>query len=170
MHTASYEFLIKPKESAGCHQTLSARVGSGDETTALDLASNPGFTFRISSRSFGEKSEVKPGRIWHVIQWHRDVTHTYTILLVRRDVTVPPYHVPNPSRLYLRFFSKATRQNPERKAWVRGYTRPLFPLFGEGSGHETSEIVASSLVPRLPRSGTRTLKLCRRGEPGIFVT
>ena len=25
-----------------------------------------------------------------------------------------------------------------------------------------------SLVPRLPRSGTRTLKLCRRGEPGIF--
>ena len=33
MHTASYEFLIKPKESAGCHQTLSARVGSGDETT-----------------------------------------------------------------------------------------------------------------------------------------
>ena len=32
MHTASYEFLMKPKESAGCHQTLSARVGSGDET------------------------------------------------------------------------------------------------------------------------------------------
>ena len=26
----------------------------------------------------------------------------------------------------------------------------------------------SSLVPRLPHSGTRTLKLCRRGEPGIF--
>ena len=25
-----------------------------------------------------------------------------------------------------------------------------------------------SLVPRLPRSGTRTLKLCRRGESGIF--
>ena len=38
------------------------------------LASNPGFTFRILSRSFGEKSEVKPGRIWHVIRWHRDVT------------------------------------------------------------------------------------------------
>ena len=32
MHTTSYEFLMKPKESAGCHQTLSARVGSGDET------------------------------------------------------------------------------------------------------------------------------------------
>jgi len=29
MHTASYEVLMKPK---GCHQTLSARVGSGDET------------------------------------------------------------------------------------------------------------------------------------------
>ena len=25
-----------------------------------------------------------------------------------------------------------------------------------------------SLVPKLPRSGTRTLQLCRRGEPGIF--
>ena len=40
MHTASYEFLMKPKESAGCHQTLSARLGSGDETISkgeLDL-------------------------------------------------------------------------------------------------------------------------------------
>ena len=35
--------------------------------------------------------------------------------------TVPPYHVRNPSRLSLRFSSKAARQNPERKAWVRGY-------------------------------------------------
>ena len=26
----------------------------------------------------------------------------------------------------------------------------------------------SSLVPRLPHSGTRTLKLCKPGEPGIF--
>ena len=32
MHTASYELLLKPKESARCHQTLSARVGSGDKT------------------------------------------------------------------------------------------------------------------------------------------
>ena len=27
---------------------------------------------------------------------------------------------------------------------------------------------SDSLVPRLPHSGTRTLKLCRHGEPGIF--
>ena len=33
MHTASYEFLMKPKESAECHQTLSVQVGSGDETS-----------------------------------------------------------------------------------------------------------------------------------------
>ena len=32
MQTANYEFLMKPKESAGCHQTLSMPVGSGDET------------------------------------------------------------------------------------------------------------------------------------------
>ena len=37
------------------------------------LASNPGFPFRILSHSFGEISEGKPGRISHVIQWHRDV-------------------------------------------------------------------------------------------------
>ena len=37
MHTASYEFLMKPKESAGCHQTLSARVGSGDETNPEEV-------------------------------------------------------------------------------------------------------------------------------------
>ena len=30
------------------------------------------------------------------------------------------------------------------------------------------KLIVCSLVPRLPRSGTRTLKLCRRGEPGIF--
>ena len=35
MHTASYEFIMKPKESAGCHQTLSAQVGSGDETSIV---------------------------------------------------------------------------------------------------------------------------------------
>ena len=32
MHTAGYGFLMKPEKSAGCHQTLSSRVGSGDET------------------------------------------------------------------------------------------------------------------------------------------
>ena len=37
------------------------------------IALNPGFPFWILSRSFGEKSEVKPGRISHVIQWHRDI-------------------------------------------------------------------------------------------------
>ena len=43
-----------------------------------------------------------------------------------------------------------------------------------GPGNEASMSIIvfgkgkPSLVPRLPRSGTRTLKLCRRGEPGIF--
>ena len=41
--------------------------------TGDSLASNPGSPFRILSRSFGEKSEGEPGRISHVIQWHRDV-------------------------------------------------------------------------------------------------
>jgi len=35
MHTANYEILMKPKESARCHQTLSAQVESGDETTSI---------------------------------------------------------------------------------------------------------------------------------------
>ena len=47
MHTVSYEFLmIKPEESAKCHQTLSSRVGSGHETTHSQaipsLISRPG--------------------------------------------------------------------------------------------------------------------------------
>ena len=33
MHTASYELLMKPEESTGRPQTLSLRVGSGDETS-----------------------------------------------------------------------------------------------------------------------------------------
>ena len=36
------------------------------------------------------------------------------------------------------------------------------------SGEFLGPICITSLVPRLPCSGTRTLKLCRRGEPGIF--
>ena len=38
--------------------------------------------------------------------------------------------------------------------------------WGEGGIVELAPFI--SLVPMLPRSGTRTLKLCRRGEPGIF--
>ena len=34
MHKVSYEFLIKPKESAECHQTLSFWVGSWNETNS----------------------------------------------------------------------------------------------------------------------------------------
>ena len=51
MHALHYKFLMKPKESAGSHQTLSARVGSGDKTTSggaptivqvvINVTSNP---------------------------------------------------------------------------------------------------------------------------------
>ena len=54
MHTASYEFLMKPKDSAGCHQTLSVRVGSGDETTsnhALLARYQSGIVVRASDKS-----------------------------------------------------------------------------------------------------------------------
>ena len=40
------------------------------------VASNPGSPFRILSRSFGEKSEGEPGRISHVIWWHRRHSRT----------------------------------------------------------------------------------------------
>ena len=49
------------------------------------------------------------------------------------------------------------------------------PTFANGANNLLSHSVATvhvqmatSLVSRLPRSGTRTLKLCRHGEPGIF--
>ena len=40
------------------------------------VASNPGSLFWILSRSFGEKSEGEPGRISHVIWWHRRHSRT----------------------------------------------------------------------------------------------
>ena len=40
MHTVSYEFFIKPEESANCHQTLSTRVGSGHETNKGECSSS----------------------------------------------------------------------------------------------------------------------------------
>ena len=42
MHTASYEFLTKPEESAECHKTLSLRVGSVHKATkGLVLCPDP---------------------------------------------------------------------------------------------------------------------------------
>ena len=55
MHTASYEFLIKPKESAGCHQTLSARVGSGDETSATGTLTTVVRRRAINSRAYASE-------------------------------------------------------------------------------------------------------------------
>ena len=52
-------------------------VKSQPHLDCFGLASNPGFPFRILSRSFGEKSEGKPGRISHVIWWHRDVNLSF---------------------------------------------------------------------------------------------
>ena len=46
MHTVSYEFLMKPKESAGCHQTLSSRVGAGHETTPEEVVQVYGLCIR----------------------------------------------------------------------------------------------------------------------------
>ena len=62
-------------------------------------------------------------------------THTLTTAITRNICSViitvvffpvfvtsrPLYHVQNHPRLFLRFFSKAMRQNPEWKAWVWSY-------------------------------------------------
>ena len=60
MHTASYEFLMKPKESAGCHQTLSARVGSGDETR------RPGESYHVIPAT-GDVTDSRHGDIFTFI-------------------------------------------------------------------------------------------------------
>ena len=59
------------RERPGNAATCACESRNGARATRL--ASNPGFPFRILSRSFEEKSEGKPGRISHVIRWHRDV-------------------------------------------------------------------------------------------------
>ena len=61
MHTASYEFLMKPKESAGCHQTLSARVESGDETTRLRLHDKSAICYSAENAHAHESGHVANG-------------------------------------------------------------------------------------------------------------
>ena len=53
---------------------------------------------------------------------------------------------------------------------IFAYCNHLNTRSGEGLGMRLTIYmqVSLSLVPRLPHSGMRTLKLCRRGEPGIF--
>ena len=64
MHTASYEFLMKPEESAKCHQTLSSRVGSGHETIEAVLLE----TSQVCSISH---AKLTPG--WALIRVYRDL-------------------------------------------------------------------------------------------------
>ena len=64
------------------------------------LASNPCSPFWILSRSFGEKLEGEPGRISHVIRWHRDINlpdvkvtrRTECSYYCRRERTHPRQH------------------------------------------------------------------------------
>ena len=47
--------------------------------------------------------------------------------------------------------------------------RPLLGvLLGLGTRLAYTIAVGINLVPRLPRSRTQTLKLCRYGQPGVF--
>ena len=76
-----------------------------------------------------------------------------------------------------------TKNHTAKVGWAlgRGYRTDLFwtchklvtlfispPVGKEPVSEITPLCTYSSLVPRLPHSGMRTLKLCRRGEPGIF--
>ena len=45
MHTASYEFLMKPKESAGCHQTLSQKTPN--QHVSLFLPHTPPLSIQV---------------------------------------------------------------------------------------------------------------------------
>ena len=53
------------------------------------------------------------------------------------------------------------------------FTRPSTALGDWRPGNETTHTrppQLASLIPRLPCSGTQTLKLCRCGDPSIFLT
>ena len=64
MHTASYEFLINPIESAGGHQTLSTPVGSGDETIeAIFILHNLTYRFCMCS-TFVAKVSKSAVTVW----------------------------------------------------------------------------------------------------------
>ena len=63
--------------------------------------------------------------------------------------------------------------NANYKNWGRPRNEAIFPAvcfispcFKFTLAHQVHNI--PSLIPRIPHSGMRTLKLCRCGEPGIF--
>ena len=77
----------------GKQSLVVCQKGATGELNAQTVALNPGFPFRILSRSFGEKSEGKPWRIAHVIRWHRDVGSTGC----KRDTSLEKTRVGRPA-------------------------------------------------------------------------
>ena len=97
MHTASYEFLIKPKESARCHQTLSVWVGSGDETSwPLDPDSSHHIlcTSPTTHTKATTTTPFPPGS--HTLPWiyqdheNRQQTAFQPTCLIKQAICTPP--------------------------------------------------------------------------------
>ena len=91
MHTASYEFLMKPKESAGCHQTvytqtlafsyslfyLQIRINNYKQTTKSTVCVNYDYaTIRNTAvvQFCGNKSAKFPGKLRHITKQIYDFT------------------------------------------------------------------------------------------------
>ena len=105
MHTVSYEFLMKPEESAGCHQTLSSRVGAGHETTTCRcVRHSPFLEGRILASSPGpaQKSGKGPGvtptfakipvcAVSAVFVWSRGITFIIRVADSAHTVTFPDF-------------------------------------------------------------------------------
>ena len=104
---------MKPKESAECHQTLSSRVGSGHKTTAVTLSVSSLCTPYIVL-------------VWLIMSYQHSEPEHFQLLAevrIRMCSLEPRFSVPDfVSQLWRKIggFSKAARQNPEQKAWVRG--------------------------------------------------
>ena len=79
------------------------------------------------------------------------------VLFSDPDGTVPPYPPPPPPRMQ----SGVLFSDPDG-------TVPPPPACNLEFYAGLDETVSTSLIPRLQRSRTRALKLCRREEPGIF--
>ena len=78
----AYEFLIKPEESAGCHQILSAWVGSGDETSMWLPVHTPCGN-HMTSPDFTRHHMTSPDLTRHHmtsqdITWHHKTSHNIT--------------------------------------------------------------------------------------------
>ena len=95
MHTVSYEFSVKPEESAECHQTISSRVVSGHETTSSNTMTTSLASQAILANQATIQQHLQPANLhpatYHPMKLHPVIRwlHIHCPPLSSRDIVWP---------------------------------------------------------------------------------